>query len=366
MFELLTIIYMLFLAGPLFANMQTLNRFAKKGSRLSDIWTADLKNNTIKLIILILIGQFFGFSYYFTTMIFTTLSVLFAWAILAVIFYYIRHINSSKWIWIFYHIGQVLSVLFSLVLADYMANYQDHVSYNWFDYLSLSGVTLFYLTIAVLFCSAGVGLLAYLLRPKYIKKQKKSFFKHLNKKPSRNMLEHYQAAGLTKQEIEAFRSQMADSRKQILNIEANFQATAKMRAIEIRHNIVKVAKNYFKDIVEEPNRRLDASDFLINYLPQLEDLLEKYNEINSHVAKNKQTYLILEKSAQTIDQLSQEIVEDYLSFHSDTYQELEDGLKLADRMLHNETKDRSDLFDKQSKDKNLNDFDMDDPFGDFD
>ncbi|MCR8969149.1 5-bromo-4-chloroindolyl phosphate hydrolysis family protein [Facklamia sp. 7083-14-GEN3] len=254
-----------------------------------------------------------------------------------------------------------------MLIANSQAGPSGPVStiYSVTDFLASIVFTTLYLSVAIIICSVIIGLLAYLFRPKYSKKKWHPFFKPSNKKPSRNMLEHYQAAGLNKHEIEAFRSQMADSRKQIINIEANFQATAKMRAIEIRHNIVKVSKNYFKDIVEEPNRRLDASNFLINYLPQLEDLLEKYNEINSHVAKNKQTYLILEKSALTIDQLSQEIVEDYLNFHSDTYQELEDGLKLADRMLHNESNNQTNLFSQESKDSKLNDFNMDDPFDEF-
>ncbi|MGF3073123.1 5-bromo-4-chloroindolyl phosphate hydrolysis family protein [Facklamia sp. P13064] len=364
MLALINIIFIFLLAGPLLNIVRKFNLFVKKGNHLSDIWTVTLKKNILALLTLIVMEHVLTFifynSYYIMALVYSTLAIVAGWLLLAFLFYFIRKINSAAWIWFFYYVGQVLTLLVGLAIASSQSQSYGYIGLE--SYFTASAISLYYLSIAILFCSAGVAFLALITKPNTFKTHRKSFFHPTHKKPSRNMLEHYQAAGLSKQEIEAFRSQMADSRKQIINIEANFQKTAKMRAIEIRHNIVKVSKNYFKDIVEEPNRRLDASDFLINYLPQLDDLLEKYNEINSHVAKNKQSYLILEKSAQTIDQLSQEIVEDYLKFHSETYQELEDGLKLADRMLHNESNNQTNRFSQNSKKSKMDNFDMDDPF----
>ncbi len=75
----------------------------------------------------------------------------------------------------------------------------------------------------------------------------------------------------------------------------NMQQTAKLKAIDLRHDPVKAAKALFKELVKEPNRLHEASQFLYTHLPNLVDLTNKYNEINDHEIKNKQTYEKLEE-----------------------------------------------------------------------
>ncbi|MDO4432657.1 MAG: 5-bromo-4-chloroindolyl phosphate hydrolysis family protein [Aerococcaceae bacterium] len=172
----------------------------------------------------------------------------------------------------------------------------------------------------------------------------------IHRKPRRHLptskIDHYQQAGLSKKEIEFFREQMAPAKQHILQIEQAFQQTAKLRAIETRHNTVKVAQNFFKDLVQEPQKLSRASHFLYKQLPSLEDLLNKYNEINGHIAKNKQTYLILEKSAATIEQLCENITDQYIQFHQETYNDLMDEIELAQRNLSKDvsTADIDDLL----------------------
>lgn len=150
---------------------------------------------------------------------------------------------------------------------------------------------------------------------------------------NKDKIQHYYEEGLTESEVEYFRSQMAIARDQIKSVESGIAKTAKLRAIEVRYNTIEVAQNFFKDIVDDPTRFTQASQFLYKFLPSLEDLILKYNEINGHVAKNKQTYLILEKSAQTIEQICEQITDEYVLFHQDTYNEMQDEIKLANRNL---------------------------------
>lgn len=165
-------------------------------------------------------------------------------------------------------------------------------------------------------------------------------------KLSKDMKSHYQDHGLSSQEIDYFRQQMGTARQQILSLETNFSKTAKLRAIETRHNTVRVCQTFFSDIVEEPQRLTETSQFLYKLLPNLEDLVLKYNEINSHVAKNKQTYQILDKTAFTIDKVCQQITDDYLLFHQATFNELEDELNLAQKNLKEHIK--ADFGDTES------------------
>ena len=161
-------------------------------------------------------------------------------------------------------------------------------------------------------------------------------------KPTQDKLHHYHEHGLSEQEIVFFRQQMAEAKERIENIEVEMNKVAKLRVIENRHNVVAVSKQYFKDIVKEPERVAQAGIFLNKLLPSLEDLTAKYTEISSHVAKNKQTYLILEKSAQTIDNICESITESYVHFHQSLYNDLQDDIKLANRTLNKEIDDTMD------------------------
>ena len=153
---------------------------------------------------------------------------------------------------------------------------------------------------------------------------------------------HYRAAGMNDQEIEFLRAQLATAKEQIQRIEQNFGTNAKLRTTEIRYNTVKISQNYFKDIVQNPTRLVEASDFLYKLLPSLDDILTKYNEVNAHVAKNKQTYLILEKSMTIIEQLCQSISDSYVHFHRQDFADLEDELYVAERSMQKQNATSTD------------------------
>jgi hypothetical protein len=159
---------------------------------------------------------------------------------------------------------------------------------------------------------------------------------------SSNKVQHYRQEGLSDQEIQFLREQLATAKPQIQSIEQEFNQNAKLRTLEVRYNTVKVCQNYFKDIVNQPKRLVEASDFLYKYLPSLEDILKKYNEINGHVAKNKQTYMILEKSAATIEKLCQSINDAYVHFHQEDLKAMEDELYVANRTLKSQEALQSD------------------------
>lgn len=161
-----------------------------------------------------------------------------------------------------------------------------------------------------------------------------------------NKLVYYRQRGLTEQEILFFRQQMSEAKGRIKNIEKDMLNVAKLRVIETRHNTIDVTKQFFKDIVAEPERLPQAGTFINKLLPSLEDLAAKYNEISQHVAKTKQTYLILDKSAATIEKICESISEQYVQFHQSLYNDLDDEIKLANRTLTKVAKsEHSDTVD---------------------
>lgn len=349
-------IYLVCLGLALFNCLRQFTHFTKQSKNISEIKGAKIRQSLILNLLIVLVPIVIPNMAQTNLRILAILClpVLMANIVLSLAFYAIRQVSQARFLSFFYHTGQVCILLTCSVLSDFMGGMSgpDYLSSSEFFAISV------YLTLAVVFASAIVGAIAMIFssrknpRPLF-NLQKRDPHKHV----SSNMLHHYHQAGLSNQEIETFRQEMAEAQNHILRIEDNFQKTAKMRAIELHYNILKVAKNYFKDIVAQPKRFVAASHFTLTLLPQLDDLLSKYNEINSHVAKNKQTYLILEKSAQTIDQICQEIISDYLHFHENKYQALEDGIKLADRTLkHHSSQDPINWTDQDE------DLDANDPF----
>lgn len=90
--------------------------------------------------------------------------------------------------------------------------------------------------------------------------------------------------------------------------------------------------------MKEPNRLHEASQFLYTHLPNLVDLTNKYNEINDHEIKNKQTYEKLEESAQIIDQLSALIAQDYQKFVADDLDDIDVEISVAKQSLKRDNK----------------------------
>lgn len=196
----------------------------------------------------------------------------------------------------------------------------------------------------------GIAFVVYIFSAIFPTHNKTISVKDKKAKPS--IIQHYQESGLGQEDIKYFRSQMADLRDQIRSLEDEMNQTAKLRAIDVRHNTINISKQFFQDLVKEPQRLSEAGNVIYRILPSLNDLSMKYNEVNSHIAKSKQTYVILEKSAQTIDELAQRLTEEYLNFHEETFNDLEDEVKLAKRNLNKQ----SDWDSLHSIDDILNDF----------
>ncbi|MBK4880153.1 hypothetical protein CU015_1130 [Enterococcus faecium] len=149
---------------------------------------------------------------------------------------------------------------------------------------------------------------------------------------------HYEKSGMTANEISFFRQTMNQTKNEINQLQMNMQQTAKLKAIDLRHDPVKAAKALFKELVKEPNRLHEASQFLYTHLPNLVDLTNKYNEINGHEIKNKQTYEKLEESAQIIDQLSALIAQDYQKFVAEDLDDIDVEISVAKQSLKRDNK----------------------------
>jgi 5-bromo-4-chloroindolyl phosphate hydrolysis protein len=179
----------------------------------------------------------------------------------------------------------------------------------------------------------GVGLYAvYLKRQGPQKKQDKKDLKPVSDKRE----QFYQSRGLSDEDIKFFRETMNSAKNQILQIEENMSNTGKLRAIANRNNTLHLIKVLFKDIVNEPERLHEVDQFLYVHLPSLADLTEKYVTINQHQAKSKQTFDVLEKSARTIDDLCEQISEDYVKFRSTDINDLANEVELAKHRLNRE------------------------------
>lgn len=146
----------------------------------------------------------------------------------------------------------------------------------------------------------------------------------------------YKSKGLSDKDIIFFRNEMNTAKQLIIQVEENMNHVGKLKAIAHRNNTLHLVKALFKDIVNEPDRLHDIHEFLYVNLPTLADLTEKYKRINSHQAKSKQTYDVLEKSALTIDEVCQKISEDYLKFRSADISDLANEVDLAKRLLNRE------------------------------
>ena len=139
---------------------------------------------------------------------------------------------------------------------------------------------------------------------------------------------HYEKSGMTANEISFFRQTMNQTKNEINQLQMNMQQTAKLKAIDLRHDPVKAAKALFKELVKEPNRLHEASQFLYTHLPNLVDLTNKYNEINEK----------LEESAQIIDQLSALIAQDYQKFVAEDLDDIDVEISVAKQSLKRDNK----------------------------
>ncbi|MBR7927365.1 5-bromo-4-chloroindolyl phosphate hydrolysis family protein [Aerococcaceae bacterium zg-ZUI334] len=226
---------------------------------------------------------------------------------------------GQNWLTIIYYIG----IVFTFMTAAFMS-VEMSMSYIIDQFMASHAV----IASCIAICSAPFAGIAWLISR--VERHEPNNFAHVKS----GKVQHYRHHGLSDSDIDFFRSQMAEAKVRIENSEKNMQAVAKLRIIETRHNTIDVAKQFFKDIVAEPARLPQVGIFMNKLLPSLEDLTAKYVEISNHVAKNKQTYLILDKSASTIEKICESITEQYLQFHQSVYNDLDDEIKLANKNLY--------------------------------
>lgn len=238
-------------------------------------------------------------------------------------------------------INMLLNAVFISIMAPSFYTVHDfNTSMDIFAAISIT-------TISILTLNVIAHLIVFTISKITEKMSGKSF--KPNKAYSKDKMADYHEAGLSNDDVNYFRDQMAPAREMIFELDETINETAKLRAINLRHKTVITCQDYFRSIVEEPNRIGEAGNFLYKLLPNLTDLVDKYNEINGHVAKNKQTYLILDKSAQMIELIAEEINEDYIKFHQATYNAMDEEIAFAERILNgkNGTSDNVDDIIKE-------------------
>lgn len=255
--------------------------------------------------------------------------------VITAIFDYLDKMFGQAWLNLIYYIGIFFTGITSYI-AFLEAMYYSHIGGLVF------GIGM--VVILIIFSSIPFLVVAALIDAIGGRSEKGRY----NKKHHRiDKAQHYRNRGLNDQEIVYFREQMALAKERIETIEQEMGKVAKLRLIETRHNTIEVSKEFFRDIVAEPERLAQAGVFLNKLLPSLEDLSLKYNEIAQHVAKTKQTYLILEKSAVTIDKVCESISDHYVEFHQALYNDLDDEIKLANKYIpvQDKTSSNGDLVD---------------------
>lgn len=152
-------------------------------------------------------------------------------------------------------------------------------------------------------------------------------------KLTREKEKFYLGRGLSNDDISFFRETMMTARDQIYSIENMMNDSSKLSAIEKRNNTIEISKAMFNDIVQEPERLHEVNQFLYVHLPSLNDLVEKYTAIEKHKAKSKATFEILNKSANTIDQLCDQITQDYLEFKKTDVSSLDSSIEILNETI---------------------------------
>lgn len=167
---------------------------------------------------------------------------------------------------------------------------------------------------------------------KFSKRNKKDVVPGLSKEKQ----EHYHEAGMSDKEIEFFRNTLAEAKEQINQLDQNFRAVPKLKAINLRYDTLKVSQAMFKELVKEPKKLHLADKFLYNHLPNLVEMTTKYAEISDHEIKSKETYKILNNSIGAIENVSQLIIDDYKEFVSDDIEDLEVEISIAQQNKNRE------------------------------
>ena len=140
--------------------------------------------------------------------------------------------------------------------------------------------------------------------------------------PSEKQQEIYEKAGLTESDVAFFREKMNRAKTQIQQIEAYTKQNNKIEAIANRYQLLTILKDYFKEIVQHPERLHAVDKFLNTYLPGLEEIMGKYIEIEKHISKTQETYQVLDQTMELLDDCCLQVEADYQKFQAQDFSDL--------------------------------------------
>ena len=140
--------------------------------------------------------------------------------------------------------------------------------------------------------------------------------------PSEKQQEIYDKAGLSESDVVFFREKMNRAKTQIQQIEAYTKQNNKIEAIANRYQLLTILKDYFKEIVQHPERLHAVDKFLNTYLPGLEEIMGKYIEIEQHISKTQETYQVLDQTMELLDDCCLQVEADYQKFQAQDFSDL--------------------------------------------
>ena len=176
-----------------------------------------------------------------------------------------------------------------------------------------------------LFALLCYGIFFYVLFRKEMNPPNWKTYLHKEKKlqdPSEKQQEIYDKAGLTESDVAFFREKMNRAKTQIQQIEAYTKQNNKIEAIANRYQLLTILKDYFKEIVQHPERLHAVDKFLNTYLPGLAEIMGKYIEIEQHKSKTQETYQVLDQTMELLDDCCLQVEADYQKFQAQDFSDL--------------------------------------------
>lgn len=119
---------------------------------------------------------------------------------------------------------------------------------------------------------------------------------------------------LTSQDIAFFNEEMMILNDSLDIINKGLESSNSINRVMNKNDRMKAIKLWMESLTEEPERLIDASDFVYKQLPMLSDLIEMYLSINSKELLNGKQKLVLEESLEAMSIVSDNIKSDFFSY----------------------------------------------------
>ena len=126
---------------------------------------------------------------------------------------------------------------------------------------------------------------------------------------------------------------MAVVKDQINEIEDNIQGYTKLRIIANRYNTSITMKDYFRELVANPEKLPDADLFVHTCVPSLKEMTTAYRKMSEQPVKGSETYHTLQELAEKIELTCEKLEEDYLHFQEDRIQDSEAEMDYVSRKI---------------------------------